>query len=155
MMTDRFGKAMTLAPLLCAGWLWGQALAQAPVGRPSGGGNNPEDLDTISGPMTAATTQTQAGAIAGATCNFTICYVSTANLNDGVALHLCPLAPSRVTIINGSGNAIKVYGSGTDTIDGVATATGVTLPAASATLKAGTAEFTCAVGGTAAKWFSH
>ncbi len=134
---------------------WGQTGA-GPVGHPPGGGQLPQDEDTLA-TIVPSTTQTQAGAIAGASslCNATICYVPVANSGDVVALRQCTQAPMRTTIINNSGNSITVFGSGTDTINGIATATGIALPAVTATLKLGTAEFTCTVGGTAAKWFSH
>jgi hypothetical protein len=132
---------------------WGQTGA-GPVGHPQGGGQLPQDEDTLA-TIVPSTTQTQAGAIAGGLCNTTICYVPVANSGDVVALRQCTLAPMRTTIINNSGNPITIFGSGTDTINGIATATGISLPAATSTLKVGTAEFTSAVGGTAAKWFSH
>jgi hypothetical protein len=136
--------------------LAGPALAQSggagPIGRPQGGGNLPQDFDTLSPAVTAGTTQTQAGATL---CTQTICYVGTANSGDGVKLRQCTLAPMRQLLINNSGNSIQVYGSGTDTINGITTTTGITLGAVTSTIDTGTAEFVCAVGGTAAKWFTH
>jgi hypothetical protein len=131
--------------------VWAQNVPGAGIG-----GKLPQDLDTWQ-QLVPSTTQTQAGAIAGANsvCFDTICYVPAANSGDVVALRQCTIAPMRVTIINNSGNSITVFGSGTDTINGIATATGIALPAVTSTLKVGTAEFTCAVGGTAAKWFTH
>lgn len=55
--------------------------------------------------------------------------VGTAAANTGVILPAGATAGvgARVVVFNDGANPIKVYGSGTDTIDGVAAATGVTL----------------------------
>jgi hypothetical protein len=138
--------------------LAGPALAQTgggagPIGRPQGGGNLPSDLDTLSNALTAGTTQTQAGATL---CTQTICYVTTANAGDGIAIRDCQLPPLRVLVINNSGQNIQVYGSGTDTINGIATATGITQAPVTSTIKSGVAEYTCAaISGVAGKWFTH
>lgn len=52
--------------------------------------------------------------------------VTTATSGTGVILPT-GVAGMRITIFNNGASAIKVYGSGSDTIDGVAAATGVTL----------------------------
>jgi hypothetical protein len=115
------------------------------VGRPQFGGNVPADLDTLSPPLTAGTVQTQAGATL---CNFTICVVGTnATSGNGVALYQCAIAPQRVTVVNETSNPVQVYGSGTDTINGVATGTGVSQAATSK------AEYICTQGGVAATWW--
>lgn len=148
---------LLIAGLLClpASTGWGQNVPGA-----GAGGKLPQDLDTFQ-TVLPSTTQTQAGAIANiganpsSVCLDTICYVPTANSGDVIALRQCTIAPMRQTVINNSGNPITVFGYGTDTINGIATATGISLPAATSTLKSGTAEFTCAVGGPGAKWFTH
>jgi hypothetical protein len=52
--------------------------------------------------------------------------IGTAAANTGVLLPL-GVVGQPITIYNNGANAIKVYGSGSDTIDGAAAATGVTL----------------------------
>jgi hypothetical protein len=153
------GDTMKLSRLIagCFGIaaLCGIALAQTgsgPAGRPPTGGNLPQDFDTLSQAITAGTTQTQAGATL---CTSTICYIGTVGTtNDGIKIRQCTLPPMRVTVVNLGANAAKVYGSGTDTINGVATATGVTLAAVTTTPGVGVAEYICVVGGTAAQWVS-
>ena len=82
--------------------------------------------------ITAGTTRTQAGATL---LSGTINRVDTSTapaagslLGDGVKL---PASASGkfVVVENNTANPVQVYGSGTDTINGVATATGVTMPA--------------------------
>ncbi len=103
---------------------WGQGAG--PVGHPQAGGPLPQDLDTISLPITATTTHTQAGAMANALCTQSICVVGTAaGANDAIALRECTQAPMRVLVANISANVIQVYGSSTDTINGIATTTGI------------------------------
>ncbi len=145
-----------LIGLLCliAGPVLAQGAGQGagPIGRPPGGGSLPQDLDTLSRALTAGTTQTQAGATF---CDRTICYIGTVGTTgDGLKIRQCTVPPMRVTIINGGANAAKIYGSGTDTINGAVTTTGVSLPAATTTPGVGAMELVCVVGGTAAQWFS-
>jgi len=88
--------------------------------------------------ITSGTTQTQAGATAvlGPIVN-----VST-NANAGDGIRLPPALKGRVIYVaNPTANAVQVYGAGTDTINAVATATGVS----QATLKH--ACYFCAVDG--------
>lgn len=54
-----------------------------------------------------------------------------ANAGDSVMLPKTPFIGKVVQVINDGAQNIDVYGNGTDTIDGVATATGVVLSAAS------------------------
>ena len=124
-----------------------------PIGRPLGGGNLPQDLDTITTGITAAATQTQAAATL---CTTTICVVNTvAASGNGVALRQCTLAPMRQLLVNAGANSMTVYGSGTDTINGVATATGVTQAKVTSTLQSGVIEYVCTNGGPAATWVTH
>jgi len=90
--------------------------------------------------ITAGTTQTQAGATL---LTAAINHVTTAVSGDGVRLP-ASVAGRVVYVINGTANSIQVYGLGTDTINDVATATGVT----QTTLKTGV--FVCPVAG---KWY--
>lgn len=74
--------------------------------------------------LTAATTQTQAGAIAGAVINASAVLLTVANAGDVVALPLGYVG-LEVLIANPAGQSVTVFGSGIDTINNVATATGV------------------------------
>lgn len=88
--------------------------------------------------ITAGTTQTQAGATA---VTGPIVNVSTnANAGDGIRLPAA-IAGRVIYVANPTANAVQVYGAGTDTINAVATATGVS----QATLKH--AVYFCAVTG--------
>lgn len=74
--------------------------------------------------------------------------VSTvATAADSVKLPV-PVAGLEITVINAhASNSMQVFGSGTDTINGVATATGVAQAAGK------TAVYRALTAGTAAKWF--
>lgn len=74
--------------------------------------------------LTATTTQSQAGAIANATIDAASVLLTVANDNDAVALPLGYVG-LEILIANPTGRSVQVYGSGTDTINDVATATGV------------------------------
>lgn len=114
------------------------------------------DMNTVNAqlystqPLTAATTQTQAGAIAGALIISSAVLLTVANTGDVVAL---PPGYAGLTIFiaNPAGHDAQVFGSGTDTINDVATATGVTQAASK------NAIYKCVVGPTAAvpaaKWY--
>ncbi len=127
---------------------WGQGGA-GPVGHPQGGGQLPQDEDTLTTGIVASTTHTQAAATL---CTTTICEILTGSAGDGVMLRQCTQAPMRQMMVNRTGAAIQIYGSGTDTINDAATGTGVSLPAIS-TLGTGVNEAVCTRGGTAAKWY--
>lgn len=78
--------------------------------------------DTVSNALTAAgTTRTDALALTS-----TINNVTTAGAGTGVTLPASAVGQA-IVVFNGGANAIKVYGAGSDTIDGVAGSTGVTL----------------------------
>lgn len=89
--------------------------------------------------LTAATTQTQAAAIANALINAAAVKLTVGNANDGVALPL-GYPGLEVFIANPAGNDATVYGSGIDTINDVATATGVTQAASKSAI------YKCVVG---------
>jgi|SRR5579863_1402970 len=94
--------------------------------------------------ITAGTTRTQAGATA-LTREVNRIDTSTApatgsTLGDGVAL-MPSVAGLDVTVINNTANPIQVYGNGSDTINGVAGATGVPIPPGDV------ATFECAIAG--------
>lgn len=80
-------------------------------------------VGTIAG---AGTTQGTATAVAS---TFTI--ISTAPSSSGVVLRTSAGSPDQL-IYNGGANTLKIYGSGSQTINGIAGATGISLP----TLKA-------------------
>ncbi len=86
--------------------------------------------------------QTNATALTATFNNVTV--VATAA--DSVKLPLA-VAGLWVTIRNSAANASTVYGDGTDTINGVATATGVSLTAATSAL------YFCTTSAPAGKWF--
>jgi hypothetical protein len=142
--------------LLCGLMIAAVALAQTgagPIGRPQGGGSLPQDLDTISPLLTAGTVQTQAGATL---CTQTICVVGTsATAGNGIALRQCTVAPMRQLVANISANTITVYGSGTDTINGITTTTGIVQPKMTSAIQTGVVEYVCVVGGAAAQWVTH
>ena len=117
-----------------------RAFGSSPSGRPCGedfllttaqiaalaGTNQP----SVTG-ITAGTTRTQAGAtvlVAGISRVDTSTAPSAGSiLGDGVVL---PVATSGdvAIIINNTGNRIQVYGNGSDTINGVAGSTGISIP---------------------------
>jgi hypothetical protein len=83
--------------------------------------------------ITAGTTRTQAGATQ-ITADITTVNTSTAatagtNFGDGVLLPQIGSGTDRVFLINNTANPIQVYGYGSDTVNGVAAATGVAMPA--------------------------
>lgn len=131
--------------------VWAQGGA-GPSPRPQTGGNLPQDFDTLSPLITASTTHTQAGATL---CTQTICVVNSASASDAIAIRQCTQAPMRVLVANISTNTIQVYGSGTDTINGIATATGIAQPKMTSTIQTGVVEYVCVVGGVAAQWVTH
>lgn len=88
--------------------------------------------------ITAGTTQTQAGATALTGQINNISTVTTAG--DGVRLPTS-VAGRIVWIINPTANSVQVYGASTDTINAVATGTGVAQAAGK------TAAYVCAVAG--------
>jgi hypothetical protein len=149
MRSALYGFAVGLALGISAA-AFGQA---GPIGRPSTGGNLPQDFDTITEGIVAGTTQTQAGATL---CTTTICVIATVGTtNDGIKLRQCTLEPMRVLVVNLGANSAKVYGSGTDTINGITTTTGIVQPAVSSTIQSGVVEYVCVKGGTAAAWVTH
>lgn len=94
--------------------------------------------------ITAGTTRTQAGATALST-GINRVDTSTApstgsTLGDGVILPAS--SPDRIFVINNTANIIQVYGNGSDTINGVAGATGIPLPSGDV------GEFVCAAAGS-------
>jgi hypothetical protein len=93
--------------------------------------------------ITAGTTQTQAGATA-LTAQFNS-VDTNATAGNGVSLPASS-AGSYVVVTNNTTKTLQVYGTSPDTINGVATATGITLPAGA------TAIFVCYVAG---KWFTQ
>lgn len=80
--------------------------------------------------ITAGTTQTQAGATAIVT---ELVKVTTGNANDGVLLPAL-LAGQMIVINNASANAGKIYGNGTETLNGTAGNAGSTALGASKTV---------------------
>lgn len=88
--------------------------------------------------ITAGTTQTQAGAtqLTAAVSRVSV----NATIGNGARLPVS-FAGSEFIVINATTNALQVYGGGTDTINLVATATGVSIPAAK------TAQFNCVTAG--------
>lgn len=88
----------------------------------------------------------QAGALL-LTSNLNTISTSTATSAPWNGVRLPASSPSmQVTIVNNSANPIQVYGLGTDTINGVATGTGVTMPAKSVDI------FTCTAAGA---WYAE
>lgn len=100
--------------------------------------------ESVHTPITATAAGTQANA---ALLTGTFCEVTTvATANDSVRLPLG--APGLWVAVRNSGAAsMQVYGSGTDTINGVATATGV------AQANGASALYFCVSAAPAAKWF--
>lgn len=81
--------------------------------------------------ITAGTTRTQAGATL-ITADVTTVNTSTAPsagslLGDGVVLPVVGSGSDRIFLINNTANPIQVYGNGSDTINGVAGATGIAM----------------------------
>ena len=108
--------------------------------------NNINDSHNSIQLLTASTTQTQAGAQL-ALINAANVLLTVGNANDAIALPLGYPGLS-IWISNPAGNSAQVYGSGTDTINDVATATGVAQAASK------TAIYTCvAVVSGVGKWY--
>lgn len=117
------------------------APALAQVGVPQTGGKLPENLDTISQPLTASTTHTQ---VAATLCPFTICIIGTASSGDAVKLRDCNVQPQRTLIVNTSGNAIAVFPfTSGDNINGNIAGASVSQPAMTTTLQTGAVEYVC------------
>lgn len=68
---------------------------------------------------------------------------------DSVALPAATYVGQEVEVVNNTATAMQVFGSGTDTVNGVATATGLSQPAGKM------AVYKAATIGTAAAWFRH
>jgi len=94
--------------------------------------------------ITASTTNTQAGALALTSTFNNVTTVAVAA--NTVKLPLA-VAGLWVAIRNGGANSMQVYGDGTDTINAVATATGVAQAAATSAL------YFCTTPAPAGKWF--
>lgn len=94
--------------------------------------------------LTAHAGGTQAAALALSTSVPVHVIAVCATLGDSVALPPAVGSGARHTVSNQGAASCQVYGSGTDTIDGVATGTGVAIPASKG------AEF---VDYAAGKWF--
>lgn len=77
--------------------------------------------------FTAGTVQTQAGATLLTTIGINT-VDTNATAGNGVRLPSFPVGAT-VIVSNTTVNAVQVYGAGTDTINAVATATGVSIPA--------------------------
>ncbi len=90
------------------------------LGMPAGQANRlgQDAVATVAG---AGTTQATGTAL---TSNFTI--VSTAPASSGVVAKSTSDGPQ--LIYNGGANTLKVYGNGTETINGIAGSTGVSVP---------------------------
>lgn len=125
--------------------------AQAQGVPPLSGWKVPSDLDIL---VTGITAKAGGGQATATLLTGTINSVDTvATAADSVKLQLCAGGagpPKRTTVVNTSANSLQVFGSGTDTIDGVATGTGVALAAGVMV------EYTCtAVASGVGKWFHH
>lgn len=85
--------------------------------------------------ITAAAGGTQAGALALDKTKSVHVVSTAASANDSVKLPLATGSGAHVFVKNSAAaNSIQLFGSGTDTIDGVATATGVAIAAGKARL---------------------
>lgn len=74
---------------------------------------------------------------------------TVATLADSVALPAATYVGQEVEVVNNSATSMQVFGAGTDTINGVATATGVAQAAGKM------AVYKAATIGPAAAWFRH
>lgn len=105
--------------------------------------------------LSAATTTGVTAAAGGGQTNATaittpIATVDTvATAADSVKLPAPTYAGQMVILVNSTANSMQVFGSGTDTINGVATATGVAQAAGK------TAMYIASTTGTAAKWWRN
>ena len=123
----------------------GVAHAQG-IGVPQTGGNVPADFDRVKVGIVA---HAGGGKAAATLLTGTINVVSTvATLADSLLLPPCTKAPQRVLVFNEGASNAQLFGSGTDTIDGAATGTGVALAAA------GQAEYVCTTPSPGAVWLS-
>lgn len=86
---------------------------------------------SITNGITAATTQTQAAATALVRDFNRVSTVATAG--NGVRLP-ASVAGKEIVVFNDTANAMQVYGASTDTIDGIATATGISQGAGAVTV---------------------
>lgn len=86
--------------------------------------------------------QTNATQLAATNNNVTV----VATIADSIKLPLA-VAGLSIRVRNNAANATTVYGAGTDTINGVATATGVSQPATTSAL------YFCVTSAPAGKWF--
>lgn len=98
-------------------------------------GSKPLAVSNASGLIAAGTTQTDALALSAAKYQ----QVSSAAASTGVKLTAALYAGQEQVVINDGANAIKAYGNGSDTIDGTAGATGVTITNAKRALFVATA----------------
>jgi hypothetical protein len=136
-----------IAALLFAGPAWAQG-----IGVPNApGGPEPADLDRLFYGITATPSGTQSTSlILQGTINV-VTTVGTAA--DGVLLPPCTKAPRRVMVMNeAASNAMQLFASGSETIDGTAGATGISI--AAATRK----DVICVkptFGASAGIWFTH
>jgi hypothetical protein len=82
--------------------------------------------------ITAGTTRTQAGATAITevitTINTSTAPSAGALLGDGVVLPSVGSGTDTIFLLNNTANPVQLYGNGTDTVNGVAGATGVVIP---------------------------
>ena len=121
------------------------------IGVPQLGGAEPADFDRLFAGLTATPsgTQTTSQLLQGTLNEFDT--VTTAA--DGAKLPPCIKAPRRVMVMNEAAlNAMQVFASGSETIDGTAGSTGVSVAAGSRK------DFICYLptfGATAGKWTSH
>lgn len=105
----------------------------------------------ISGATTAGVTAFAGGGQGSATAITTpVATVDTvATAADSVKLPAPTYAGQMVLLVNSTANSMQVFGAGTDTINAVATATGVAQAAGK------TALYIATTTGTAAKWFRN
>jgi hypothetical protein len=125
------------------------------IGVPSSGGAVPADFERLFAGLTATPsgTQTTSQILKGTINQFS----TVTSANDGALLPPCIKAPTKVLVMNeAAANAMQVFASGSETIDGVAGATGVSV--AAVTRK----EFICVVptfsqqaSPSVGTWFTH
>jgi hypothetical protein len=109
-------------------------------------------VGVLSGDATTGITAFAGGGQSSATALTTVVneVVTVGTAADSVKLPAPSKVGQMVIVINAhASNAIQVFGSGTDTINGVATATGVSQAAGK------TALYVAATTGTAAKWYRN
>jgi hypothetical protein len=125
------------------------------IGVPPAGGPEPADLDKLFAGLTATPsgTQTTSQVLKGTINEFT----TVANAADGATLPPCIKAPTRRMVMNeAASNAMQVFASGSETINGVAGATGISVAAGARN------EFICVVPTfsqqatpSVGTWFTH